>query len=592
MVRADGITLSFAGQKVFDDLSFLFQTHDRVGLVGRNGSGKSTLLKVISGTQMTEGGTVTIGNGLKIAYLAQDVVLQSSKIVLDEIVSEYDESDGEFLRIKARAQQILSGLGLSLAQMNGPVSALSVGWKMRVVLARLLLCDADFYLFDEPTNHLDIVAKDWFLSFLKKASFGFMLVSHERLFLDALCTHTYALSQAQGRLFRGNYSAYKNATAHEQELLMRAYVLQQKEIEKKQATIDRFRASSQASRAQAMMKELDRLERVEVPVETKTIQFKVPVPQPSGKHVLTVTDAEYSFGEKRVFSQISFAIERGEKVALIAANGVGKTTLLRCIANMISLQKGRAALGHNVSMAFYEQDQNAVLDHKMTIMEEVLASSQDLYSAPMIRNLLGAFLFSNDTVHKKISFLSGGEKSRVGMVKALLKNANFLVLDEPTNHLDMESKEILVNALREYQGTLLFVCHDHEFINDLATRVVELMPNGILSCTGNYSEYLEYKKQVMKPAESTGSPNSMSPTASPKKILTERLSERVLQNKMKKIETRMYTLEQNKKKLSQELFDHVYGTEGFTTRYDAVKKIDEEYEKLSAEWAALNNYEE
>jgi ATPase components of ABC transporters with duplicated ATPase domains len=494
MIHLKNITLSFNDRAIFNNISCIINDDDRMGLVGRNGSGKSTLLKVIAREQQLESGEIAIQKGFKVAYFAQDLIFTSEKTVLEETLSGSEIEPEDLPRAQAEAQRLLQGLGFSAERIAMCVDNLSVGWKMRVVLAKLLLQKADFYLFDEPTNHLDIVAKDWFLHFLKWAPFGFMLVCHDRYFLDGLCTKILALDRGNDKIYHGNYTTYVNQSEQERIVLESAYIQQQKEIARKQDTINRFRASAaRGNMAQSMIKELARLERIELPPDSKNMVMTTPPAPPSGRHVLSIKNLSHAFNDNTIFTQINGEIERGEKIAIVAANGVGKTTLMHIIAGVERLQNGTLTLGHNVKHTLFHQDQNSVLNHKATIIEEIESAAPHQTTAA-IRQLLGAFLFSNDDIYKKISVLSGGEKSRVGMAKVLLQHANFLLLDEPTNHLDMASKDILMSALQKYTGTLLFVSHDHDFINRIATRVLELTPTGLYSYSGNYDAYL-YQKQ-------------------------------------------------------------------------------------------------
>lgn len=594
MIRADKISLDFSNQTVFENLSFLLQDDQRVGLVGRNGSGKSTLLKVLAGKQELTSGTITYSNNLTIAYLSQDITLSSQKTVIDEVLAEHEHLDLiELPRKRAEAYKILSGLGLTHAQIESPIEALSVGLKMRVVLAQLLLKNADFYFFDEPTNHLDIVAKDWFLNFLKKAPFGFLLVCHERYVLDALCEQILALEHKTGKMYQGNYSAYKTKSAEEIAVLRQTAMQQKKIIEKKEAVIARFKSSAaRGSMAQSMAKELGRMERIELPPETAIMSVTLPPLNPSGKQVLTIQNVSHAFGDKKIFENISSTVERGEKVALIAANGVGKTTLLHIVAQIIPLQKGgNITLGHNVEYAMFHQDQNAVLNHKNTILREVEDSAGLATTTAAIRSVLGSFLFSSDDVYKKIGVLSGGEKGRVGLVKLLLKKANFLILDEPTNHLDIESKEVLLAALKEFQGTVLFVSHDHDFINQLSTKILELTPRGIHSYAGNYDDYL-YQRQFVQTAETKESGDSKkkgsthqpgTPNTAPHQVIDK--SE--LQHQSKQLETKLARLEKEKTQVTDELFEYEYGTKEFTERYNRIEEIDKQHTKLFTEWTSL-----
>lgn len=534
MLIAKDLCLSFGTQAIFDHVSFTVSEGEKVGLVGRNGAGKSTMLKAISNMQGLEDGVVSIERGKKIAYLPQEVVLHSSKSVLDEAFSTFahifdmkkeldelerffadhaaDEADpikveryGHLIHecagidiagLELKTNNILQGLGFSQERLSKSVDELSVGWKMRLVMAKLLLQDADLYLFDEPTNHLDIVAKDWFLEFLQASKAGFMLVSHDRYFLDHACDHILELERGKGTMYYGNYSTYIEQKEQAAELKERAYVQQQKDIKRKVETINRFKASaSRATMAQSMMKQLDKIERIEPDRKQGVARFTFTPVVRSGEIVLNVEDISKSFDQNLLFKDVNFQVSREEKVALVAANGVGKSTLLTMIMGKMPHQGGAISFGHNVTPICFEQDQEKSLNQQKTILQEVEDSCTTSQARSVARAFLGAFLFPGDDVHKRIGVLSGGEKNRVAMVKVLLAQANFLILDEPTNHLDLESKEILLQALKQFGGTILFVSHDRSFLDALATRVIELSPTGVKSYKGNYEAYLYYKQQ-------------------------------------------------------------------------------------------------
>ena len=499
MITLSELSLSFGNRVIFDELSATFQETDRVGLVGRNGYGKSTLLKVIAGELALDGGYVYTLNGKRLAYLNQEVVVSSDLDPIDFVVQESLKDDvightPEAL-IRAEADKILRGLGFKSDMLQKPINTLSGGWKMRVVLAQLLLLKADFYLFDEPTNHLDIVAKDWFLNFLRYSPFGFLLVCHEKYFLNALCTKIFALDTPQGKIYKGNYDDYLVRMQADRQALEGAYVQQQKMIKQKKETIARFKASSaRASQAQSMMKELDSLVLIELPDDPSTMHIPLPPIKPSGAQVVFVDNLSGGYeADKPIFSGVDFLIQRGEKVAIVAANGVGKTTLLYTISDKLKPFKGSVKEGYNVTSAMFYQEQAQVLNMDNTIWKEVTSVSSGMVEGA-IRAFLGSFLFSGDDIHKKISVLSGGEKSRVGMIKVLLQQANFLLLDEPTNHLDIPSKDILLKALKNYSGTIVFVSHDRDFINKLATSIIELTPQGTVTYAGNYDDYLTQKE--------------------------------------------------------------------------------------------------
>lgn len=613
MIHLRNVCLAYGDQVVFDNLNITLSEDQRVGLVGRNGSGKSTLLKAIASQLPLDSGMISIVGTKQVAYMPQEVVTQSTRSIRDEVLSAFEQMDkliqraaelekrmetesseqlyeeyaaiheelGNFEPDKARAEaeRMLMGLGFQITQFDQPVNTLSVGWKMRIVLAKLLLKKADFYLFDEPTNHLDLLAKEWFLAFLKKASFGFLIVCHERYFLDELCTHILELELGNGTMYTGNYSKYLVQKEHNIELLQAAHTQQQKEIKQKKQTIERFRASaSKAKMAQSMIKALDKMELIELPPSPKTVHFTFPPVERAGRIVLSVNDVSQTFGTREIFKNVSFEIERDWKVALVAANGVGKTTLFNIITGSLPLQQGIVTFGANVSPTIFAQDQDMVLDRDRSIIDNVkeLCPNQ---TEPKIRTFLGSFLFSGDDVKKPVKVLSGGEKNRVGMVCVLLKNSNLLLLDEPTNHLDIPSKEVLLNALRSYQGTLLFVSHDRDFVNDLATHIIELTPNGAHIYHGNYDEFRHQKEAATRQmtAPQPTAANAPSPTSSAKDMFELRKKVKKLERTVEKFEDYIISAEQRFATLT-------YGTPEFTSTQEQILDLRRKRDNAYNEW--------
>jgi ATP-binding cassette subfamily F protein 3 len=617
MIQANSIHLSFGNRVLFDSISFDINENQKIGLIGANGSGKSTMLEVLVGIQPLDEGSISIPKGKKIAYLAQEVVLASQLSIIDEIMTAFEHinklktelelletqlaqeievdleryaelheqlADSEPDAMKAEAKKMLLGLGFKDTDFDRPVSELSEGWRMRIVLAKLLLQKADFYLFDEPTNHLDIFAKDWFLEFLKSAPFGFMLVCHERHFLDAVCKQVYELERGKCTIYQGNYSKYLVQKERNLEILQSQFHLQQKEIKQKEETINRFKASaSRAKQAQSMMKQLDKLERIEIPPGPRTINFSFPPIARSGSIVLKVEHVGHAFDGKQLFSNVDFEIERGQKVALVASNGVGKSTLLNLINGKLKLGQGKITFGSGVTYTLFDQDQNRALDQKKSVIDNIEGHCPPGTTTAAMRSMLGAFLFTGEDVYKKIEVLSGGEKNRVGMVRVLLQRTNFLLLDEPTNHLDLDAKRILLEALRNYEGTILFVSHDRAFLNDLATRVIELTPNGIISYMGNYDEFLYYKNQIAQPVAVE---KKNQPIAAERKPATNDFET------AKKINTLERKIQQLDKKIKdQELaFAELrYGTNEFKRADEALKALQAEHKQTMQEWEALLN---
>ncbi len=634
MIRAQNISLAFREQPIFNEFSFALQPNDKVGLVGRNGSGKSTLLKVLASQHQLDEGFIETSSGFTIAYMPQEVIFSSTKNVYDEtfeafaaiveaqteaaaieklfddgktevtaeILTRYSVLQEKLMNQNVSSAQtetmrVLKGLGFNQAQLDQPVSELSVGWKMRLVLAKLLLQDADFYLFDEPTNHLDIFAKEWFLQFLKNSDRGFLIVCHERYFLDQLCTTVLELDQGKGRMFKGNYSSYEKQKAEQKEQTLSAYTRQQKEIEQKKATIERFRASATKARmAQSMIKSLDKIDVIKIESESRTVKFSFKDIKQSGREVLKVDNLSQSFENKKIFEKVSFRIEKAEKIAVIAANGVGKTTLFNTIIDKYKPKSGNVTFGYNVEHAVFDQDQLLVLDMNKTILQEIEEAAPH-QSTQVIRSTLGAFLFGNNDITKKIGVLSGGERSRVSMVRVLLRNPNFMLLDEPTNHLDIQSKEVLLQALKDYTGTLLFVSHDYDFINQLSSRVLELTATGIHSYQGNYESYIEQKKASQKPEEAAAqaTENSLNKTSAPTAAKPkEAVSSKIRSNKElyewkkagSRLESKVERTQKEITELTTELEKETFGSDTHSEIYKRITELEKKYKTAYAEWDA------
>ncbi|MBI2344517.1 ATP-binding cassette domain-containing protein [Candidatus Dependentiae bacterium] len=615
MIFVKNLSLQFGSQTVFDNVSCNLSDKDKIGLVGRNGTGKSTLLKVIAGFQDYDKGDIETSSHFKIAYMPQEVVITSNKNVVDETMAsiEYlhklkEESDlleqiivndpteeqmtryadiqhelleNNFDEKRAQAQRILMGLGFDVEKQQKAVSQLSVGWRMRIVLAKLLLQDADFYLFDEPTNHLDITAKNWFLDFLKEGNFGYLLVCHDRYFLDKACNKTYELSMGKLTIYHGNYSYYIAQKEIRQQHLERAYEQQQREIKQQERTIERFKASaSKAASMQSMLKKLEKIERIEIETGPRVMNLRLQTPERSGHYVLTVKNVAHSFNQK-LFDHVSFEIQREEKAALIAPNGTGKTTLFNLIAKKIPLQHGSISLGHNVTVALFDQDQEKVLDPNKTILDEVITSCPRIPES-QIRATLGALLFSGDDIFKKTKVLSGGERNRVAMAKVILSNANFLLLDEPTNHLDIESKEVILNALRQYQGTILFVSHDQDFVNKLASKIIELTPKGIKTYDGNYEQYLEVQEQIANLKTDTTKKQPAVIKQEEKCIQDKDFYD--LEKRSKSLEKKIEQLEKQTAFFLEKMGTTEYGSAEYQSAQEDFKKSQNQLEAIQKEW--------
>ena len=600
MLILNNIFLAFKDRTLFDNLRIAIDYREKIGLLGRNGSGKSTLLKVIAGQQQLDSGSVTYDKKKKIGYLPQELILHSNKSVFDEtmtlfasflqlqdeaqtieqelavntdhviahqLVERYSAiheqlSHFDAVAANTKANTILRGLGFSEKQYKQSVDSLSVGWKMRVVLAKLLLQEADFYLFDEPTNHLDLPAKEWFLTLLKNASFGYLLVSHDRYFLEKVCEKIIEIERGTATTYKGNFGSYLVQKKEKQERLLAAYTQQQKEITRKQQTIDRFRyKSSKAAMVRSMIKDLDQMERIKIEPTLPNVSFSFGSVTRAGSVVLTVEKVSHAFDKNLLFKNISCIIMRGKKVALIAPNGMGKTTLFNLIAGKLPLQHGSVTFGHNVTTAYFEQDQTRVMHKDRTVLQEVSDACGQV-PEERIRSFLGSFLFSGGEVQKKICQLSGGEKNRVAMVKVLLQNANMLLLDEPTNHLDLYAKDVLQQALQQYNGTILFVSHDHDFIQHVADTILELTPDGLYIYNGDYESYLYHKQAIQQHQEQNKIPKN---NAEPHKKETPKNAnqQRQLKKQLNMLEASIKRLETKRDAMGERLSSLTYGTQKY-----------------------------
>lgn len=577
MIQLQNVSLELGGQEIFHDVTCAINRGERIGVIGRNGAGKSTLFKLIARRIAPTSGELSIERGIRIGYLPQEEVLSSSETVFDEVAS-LDSHE----KIQ-KTHEVLTGLGFTDDMLYKPVRELSTGWKMRCALAKLLLTEADIYLFDEPTNHLDIVTQQWFLEMLSSLRQGFLLISHDRAYLEKSCNHIIEIERGRVTKYTGNLQAYLTYKEIQQENARATRSRQEKEISRKQANVDRMRASALTARqAQSMLKQIERIELVEVEPPLPTISVRFPQPTRSGTIVLTVSNLAYGVGGRTIFQGISTEIERGQRVAIVAANGVGKTTLINCIAGKYAPTAGSIKFGHNVRWALFEQDQARVLDPHKTVFEEVRDNCPEPTNLD-IRTILGSFLFSGDDIDKKIQVLSGGEKNRVAMIKVLLQRANFLILDEPTNHMDLYAKDILRQALQQYDGTILFVSHDIDFVNRLATDIIELTPTSAHRYNGNYDEFC-----ILKSHQSSATEPKSAEKVQQKK--TQPMPESELRDMRKEItalERTIERLERDHEKLAVQLGEHPYGSAEYTkilTRYrDAQQKLQE----ATASWEVL-----
>ncbi len=611
MIQLQNASLDAGGNNIFENVSCVFQQDDQVGIIGRNGAGKSTLLKVIAGHIKLSSGSVAIVKGSRIAYLPQEEILSSTLNVFDEAFSafnniiesekkldvieealnngtytdsqleEYADLHEQLSKLDRHAavkqtNDVLNGLGFTTEMINKSVNELSVGWKMRLALGKLLLTNADMYLFDEPTNHLDLVTQQWFLQKLLHMKQGYLLVSHDRAYLEKACNSILEIERGHATFYKGNLSKYLQEKELQTQIKLATRSRQEREISQKMETVDRFRSGTRAQQAKNIMKQIDRIELIDVEQPLPTIHFRFPTPPKPGEVVLKFKDLAYNFNEKQIFKNIEGEVHRGERVALIAANGVGKTTLLNCIIGKYSTT-GSINFGHGVKFAFFEQDQARALSPNKTVFEEVCDECANVTTSE-IRTLLGSFQFSGDNVHKKIRVLSGGEKNRVAMTKVLLQRANFLILDEPTNHLDLYAKDVLLQALLSYEGTILFVSHDLDFLNKLATRIIELTPSHAYSYPGSYDDFCITKESQIE--------QENVPTKTPEQIVNSIPSDdkKQLQKQINKLERNIEQLEKNESELTEELAKYLYGSDEYDRIYTKLLTTQKKLTQANEEW--------
>jgi ATP-binding cassette subfamily F protein 3 len=528
MLQLSGAGKRFGHKLLFENLDWLITPKERAGLVGGNGTGKSTLLKVIAGLEPLDYGTIAGMKGIRLGYLPQDGLRVSGRTVFAECMSvfagikeleveleqltgrmseldplgeeyrqvadRFERADAEFrsrdgYAIEAQVGAVLSGLGFRKEDWLRQTEEFSGGWQMRIALAKLLLEKPNVLLLDEPTNHLDIEARDWLENYLTNYEHAYILISHDRYFLDVTVNKIVEIWNQHVHFYTGGFEKYKLQKAERLSQLESAYKNQQDKINQLEAFINRFRAqATKAKQVQSRIKELERIERIELPPEEKAIHFTFPQPKPSGRIVAEFKNVSKSYDAKRVFGGATFTIERGDRIALVGVNGAGKSTLIKLLAGTEPLTSGLYQLGHNVELDYFAQDQYKELDINARVFDD-LRNASPRSTETELRNLLGCFLFSEDDVFKRIGVLSGGERNRYALARMLLRPSNFLLLDEPTNHLDMRAKDVLLEALQEFTGTIVFVSHDRYFLEHLATRVFEVEEGEIRAFSGTYADY-------------------------------------------------------------------------------------------------------
>src|SRR5271168_481163 len=538
MIQLSGAGKRFGHKLLFENTDWLITPHDRVGLVGANGTGKSTLMKVLAGLDTFDYGSLIVAKGTTAGYLPQDGLSLSGRTVFAECmtvftglhaiereletlthkISELDHESPEYANvadryhslehefrtrdgysIEAEVGRVLQGLGFRKEDWERQTEEFSGGWQMRIALAKLLLEKPNLLLLDEPTNHLDLEARNWLEEYLHDYPNALVLISHDRYFLDVVVSKIAEIWNKRFWFYTGNYDKFLSQKTQRNEQLQAAYRNQKDRVEQLEVFINRFRyTATKAKQVQSRIKELEKMERIEIPPEEKTIHFKFPQPKQGGRIVAEFEGVAKSYpkpdgGEKEVFRDVSFLIERGDRIALVGINGAGKSTLIKLLAGTEKTTLGEYKLGHNVQADYFAQDQYKELDADARMIDD-LGNASPGSSQTELRSLLGCFLFSEDDVFKQIGVLSGGERGRYALLRLLLHPANFLLLDEPTNHLDLRAKDVLLDALMKYTGTVVFVSHDRYFIDKLATRVFEIGGGKVEVYPGNYEDYL-WRKQ-------------------------------------------------------------------------------------------------
>ncbi len=619
----------FGPRILFEGANWLITPGERTALVGANGTGKSTLLKTLAGLESLDYGTLDRARGATIGYLPQDGLALSGRSVFEECLSVFDEIrsmeqeletlsislaeldpasnayaaaaerfsnlDSRFrahsgYALDAQVGAVLDGLGFSKTDWSRQTQEFSGGWQMRIALAKLLLAKPSLLLLDEPTNHLDLETRNWLEDYLHGYPNGYILISHDRYFLDVTVTKIIEIWNKALHVYHGNYERYLEQKQERRAQLESAYRNQREHIEHLETFISRFRyQATKAKQVQSRIKELDKIERIELPQEEPVIHFTFPQPPPSGRTVVEVRDLAKNYGPKQVLQGVNFTIDRGDRIALVGVNGAGKSTLIRMLSGSEGPSSGTLKLGHNVTAEYFAQDQYKVLNPNARMLDDISSIAPRVPQADL-RGLLGCFLFSGDDAFKPLGVLSGGERNRYALARILVSPANFLLLDEPTNHLDLRAKEVLLEAIRNFSGTVIFVSHDRYFLDALATRVFEVEGGTAHVYPGNYEDYMRRKAGVpdpvvaaaaavsqpaMEPAENNGRTRRVNP-----------IKRKQMQDRLKFVEVEIPRIETAIAETEQALGNFVSAEE--TQRQSAaLETLRSEHTTLSAEWEEL-----
>ena len=630
MISLDNLTVSYGGWTLFDQISFLINEKDRIGLVGKNGAGKTTLLRIIIGEQQPTEGAVTINGECTIGYLPQQMRVADTTTLkaetekaFDEVLrleaeigeltaeiatrTDYESEEYEALLHRlndaqdryhilggdtreADIEKTLIGLGFKRTDFDRPTSEFSGGWRMRIELAKLLLRRPSIFLLDEPTNHLDIESIQWLEEYLRNYNGAVLLISHDRAFLDNVTTRTVELSLGHIYDYKVPYSKYVELRAERRAQQMAAYENQQRMIEKTEEFIEKFRYKpTKSNQVQSRIKQLERLERIEVDEEDlATLNIKFPPAPRSGQIVAEIKEVGKAFGQKRIFSDFTFTLERGQKIALVGRNGEGKTTMARMLIGELDATEGTIKVGANVNIGYYAQNQDDLMDGEFTVFDTLdRVAVGDIRTR--LRDILGAFLFRGEDIDKKVKVLSGGERSRLAMARLMLEPYNLLVLDEPTNHMDMRSKDILKRAIQKYDGTVVLVSHDRDFLDGIVDRVYEFRDGGVKEYLGGIYYFLEKRKvESLQEIERKDTPSA---SAAPKEISTGKLSyeQRKEQEKLlRKLRKAVETIEADLADIESQIaaYDEKFAaaTEYNEADYTAYNDLKAQYDKQMHEW--------
>lgn len=627
MLNVHNLSVSFQGEYLFEEVAFMLNAGDRVGLIGKNGAGKSTMLKLLSRELKPDSGTIAADKDVRIGFLKQDIDFVKGRTILEEAYQAFGEiksleqklddihhqietrtdyesesyhnlldmlSDythrfdliGGYL-YQGETEKVLLGLGFQRSDFDKLTDSFSGGWRMRIELAKLLLQNNDILLLDEPTNHLDIESIIWLEQFLTTYSGAVVIVSHDKMFLDNVTNRTIEISVGKIYDYPKPYSKFLELRQEIREQQLASQKNQEKKIQQTEKLIEKFRAkASKASMAQSLIKKLDKIDRIEVDEEDNAVMnVRFPVSVTPGKVVLEIDDVSKSYGEKEVLSHVSLLVERGSKIAFVGQNGQGKTTLAKMIIGETDYQ-GTIKLGHNVQLGYFAQNQADYLDGELTVLDTMYHAADDT-NRMKIRDILGSFLFRGDEVDKKVKVLSGGERNRLALAKMLLSDFNVLVMDEPTNHLDIKSKNVLKKALQQFEGTLIIVSHDRDFLQGLTDKVYEFKNKNIKEYLGDIDFYLEQRAvanfREMEQQKETLSAPTKAAESTEKLSFEQQKQQKAAQNKLNKIENQIAALEEELKQMDAQMGQGVQSND-YYKEYEQKKKMLEE---LMTEWENL-----